>query len=137
MIDALVNGRIHSKPQKRISKNGSDFVTCKLVTAARDGEHFFVNVIGFDASVCSALLALDAGDAVSIAGEATPTAWIDQEGQPRGGLSVVAKLTMSAYQISKKRKASAAPESHLPKERAHNIDQWESSLPNGSNALDF
>lgn len=136
MIDALLNGRVHDSPKKRISKSGAEFVTCKIVATARDGERFFVNVIGFDSSVCATLLALDAGDAVAIAGEATPTAWIDQEGQARSGLSIVAKLAMTAYQLSKKRKASAPQDAGQTRERPRNADQSESFLQDGGDSLD-
>jgi len=135
MIDVLLQGKLQSKPQTRVSKNGKEFVTCRLVVAARDGESFIVSLICFEESVSAAIVPLDTGDAIAVCGEATPKAWLDHDGQPRAGLSVVVKLAMSAYQISKKRK-SATIRNQAPQE-GPKYDQWQASLPQGSGELDF
>lgn len=54
MIDAILSGRIYGAPAEKTSgKTGKPFVTCKVRTAAGDGESLFVNVIAFDSSVCA------------------------------------------------------------------------------------
>lgn len=108
MIDALIAGKVFAKPQERTGKSGKPFVTAKLTTTAGDGESLFVNVIAFDADACRSLLALDAGDAVSVAGPVTPKTWTDREGSARVAVDVVAHQVLTAYHVSRKRKAMQA-----------------------------
>jgi hypothetical protein len=72
MIDALIAGKIYGAPQQRTGKNGSAFVTAKARCASGEGDGVFINVIAFDAETCHALMALEDGDAVSMAGTLTP-----------------------------------------------------------------
>jgi hypothetical protein len=71
MIDGLIAGKLHGKPQPRRSASGNDFVTAKLRAAGGDGETLFVNMIVFDNTVRTALLALDDGDSVAL----SPIEW--------------------------------------------------------------
>jgi hypothetical protein len=59
MMNALVGGKLHAKPEARTGKNGNTFATAKVRAAAGDGESLFVNVIAFDHAAVTALLALD------------------------------------------------------------------------------
>lgn len=120
MIDVLIQGRLHAAPQQRTSKAGKPYCTARLIAAAGDGESLFVNVIAFDAAAVSALLALAAGDALALAGTATPRAYI-KDGEPRASLDVTAQQVLSAYHVTRKRSAvqPAAPE------RDRRFDAWE------------
>ncbi|WP_325168928.1 hypothetical protein [Melaminivora jejuensis] len=71
-IDALISGKLHARPESRTSKNGKPFATAKLRAAAGDGDSLFVNVIAFEQAAVAALLALDAGDSLAVAGSVTP-----------------------------------------------------------------
>lgn len=122
MIDALIQGRLHAAPQQRTSKTGKPFVTAKLIASAGDAEGVFVNVIAFDAAAVQALLALDAGDSVSLAGTATPHAYL-KDGEARASLDVTAQQVMSAYHVTCKRTAMQ-PEPTAP-ERDRRFDAWE------------
>ena len=64
-----------------------------------------MNVIAFSESACAALLALESGDAVSLAGSLTPKAWTDREGVVRPALDLVASQVLTAYPVARKRKA--------------------------------
>ena len=114
MIDGLIGGKLHEKPLQRNSKNGNAFVTAKVRVADGQGESIFANVIAFSDSAKAALLALDAGDSVSIAGTLTPKAWIDKHGEAKPALDVQAHAVLSAYHVKRKRDAvataKAAPE---------------------------
>ena len=121
-IDALITGRLHARPEERTSKAGKPFATAKLIAAAGDGERLFVNVIAFDAAVVSSLLALDAGDALALAGTATPRAYI-KDGEPRASLDVTAQQVLTAYHVTRKRNA-IQPERAAP-ERDRRFDAWE------------
>jgi single-stranded DNA-binding protein len=106
MIDAILSGRIYGAPAEKTSgKTGKPFVTCKVRTAAGDGESLFVNVIAFDSSVCAGLLALGDGDSVSLSGALTPKVWTDRDGHARPALDLVAHGLLTSYHVTRKRKA--------------------------------
>ena len=104
MIEALVSGKLHGQPAQKIAKTGKPFVTAKVRAHVGDAD-VFVNVIAFSQGACEALLALGDGDAVALAGSLTPKAWIDREGTARPALDLVASQVLTAYHVSRKRKA--------------------------------
>lgn len=106
-IEALILGKLHARPESRTSKAGRAFVTAKVRAAAGEGEAVFVNVVAFGDTACAALLALDAGDSLALAGTLKAGAWIDREGAPRSNLDLVADRVLTAYALKKKREASA------------------------------
>jgi single-stranded DNA-binding protein len=71
----------------------------------RETSDVFVNVIAFSPAACEALLALGEGDAVALAGSLTPKAWTDREGTARPALDLVASQVLSAYHVTRRRKA--------------------------------
>jgi single-stranded DNA-binding protein len=104
MIEALVSGKLHGQPAQKIAKTGKSFVVAKVRAHAGDAD-VFVNVIAFSQAACDALLALGDGDAVSLAGSLTPKAWTDREGIARPALDLVASQVLTAYHVTRKRKA--------------------------------
>ena len=104
-IDALIAGKLHARPEARTSKNGKPFATAKMRAAAGDGDSLFVNVIAFEQAAVSALLALDAGDSIAIAGAMTPKVWTDREGTSHPALDVVAHQVLTSYHVTRKRRA--------------------------------
>lgn len=114
MIDALISGKLHAGPEQRTGKNGKPFATAKVRAAAGDGEGLFVNVIAFEQAAVSALLTLDAGDSVVLAGSLTPKAWTDREGQPRAALDLVAHQVLTAYHVTRKRRAVQGGQDDAP-----------------------
>ncbi len=104
MIDALVTGKLYGVPVVRQSKAGRDYVTCTVrVPLTGEDESVFAHVIAFSESACKGLLALSVGDAVSVAGKLTPSAWTDKEGKARPAVDVVADQVLTVYSIRKKR----------------------------------
>ena len=108
MIDVLIQGKLFAKPQERVGKTGAPFAVAKLTAAAGGGERLFVSCIAFDGDAVAALLALDAGDAVAVAGSATPTAREDRDGNWRPSMDVVVHRVLTAYHVSRKRNAVAS-----------------------------
>ena len=102
MIDGLVAGKIFGQPKEGQGKNGT-YVTARL-RVPTDGEALFVSVIAFSKTVGAQLLALSEGDSVVVSGSLTPKVWLSNEG-PRPALDMVAHGVMTAYQVSRKRKA--------------------------------
>ena len=104
MIEALVSGKLRGQPAQKISKTGKPFVVAKVRAHAGEAD-VFVNVIAFSPAACEALLALSEGDAVALAGSLTPKAWTDREGIARPALDSVASQVLTAYHVTRKRKA--------------------------------
>lgn len=108
MIDALISGKIYGTPGQRTGASGKPFVTAKVrVATGGEGESIFVSVICFDAGTCAALLALADGDSVALAGQLTPKVWTDKQGVAKPALDLVAQQVLTAYHVTRKRKAVA------------------------------
>ncbi|SFV15504.1 single-stranded DNA-binding protein [Pseudoduganella namucuonensis] len=105
MIDALIAGRLHGHAEERTGQGGSTFVTCKVRTAAGNGDSIFCNVIAFNDDARHALLALGDGDSVAMSGALTPKVWTDKQGNAHPALDLVAHTVQTAYHVTRKRKA--------------------------------
>ncbi len=107
MIEALITGKLHQRAEERTSKGGKPFVKAQMRTAAGEAESLFVNVVAFSESACAALLALDAGDSLAVAGTLKPSAWIDRDGNARPSLDIVAAQVLTLYGLKRRRAAVA------------------------------
>jgi hypothetical protein len=106
MIDALISGKLFNKPASHTGKSGKPFCTAKVRVATQGDEAIFVSVIAFDAPVITALMALDAGDSVSLTGSLTPKTW-----NGKATLDLIASGILTVYSAKKKRQAmTAAPD---------------------------
>ena len=105
MIDALISGKLHAKPEARTSKAGKPFCTAKLRAPQSEGEAIFINVIAFDQTAVAALLALDAGDSIAVSGSAAVKTWTDRDGVTHPALDLVAHAVLTSYHVSRKRRA--------------------------------
>ncbi|MBC8739025.1 single-stranded DNA-binding protein [Paraburkholderia sp. UCT31] len=107
MIDALVSGRLHGKPQQRTASNGSGktFVTATLRCGTGDGEAQFVNVICFADTAKVALLALGDGDSIALCGSLSVGVWTPAQGEPRAQVRLTATAVLSPYHVTKRRAA--------------------------------
>lgn len=127
MIDGLIAGKLYGVPKEHTSKTGKPFAVAKVRCAAGDGESLFVNVIAFDANTCTALLALGDGDSVALAGMLTPKVWTDREGNARPALDIVAAQVLTAYHVTRKRKAVATGGHQGPDDSTHDDAPWDCS----------
>jgi single-stranded DNA-binding protein len=106
MIEGLVSGRLHKKPEQRISQsNGKTFVICSIRTSLSGDEGIFVSVIAFDEDLKRALLALDGGEAISLAGSLKPTIFEGKDGTFKASMSMTANAVLTPYHSKKKREA--------------------------------
>ena len=105
MVEGLIAGTLVGLAETRQGKNGTSFALAKVKAAAGDGESLIVNVIAFAAEASAALMALDDGDAVALAGALTPKVWTDKQGNTRPALDMVATQVLTAYHASQKRDA--------------------------------
>lgn len=109
MIDGLIGGKLYGKAAQRVGQSGKRFVTAKVRTPTSNGEALLVNVLTFSDTVSDALLALDDGDSVCLAGALTPKAWCDKTGAACPGLDMVAQTVSTAYHVARKRQAAKNP----------------------------
>jgi single-stranded DNA-binding protein len=131
-IEALITGKLRKRAEERTGRSGRPFVTASVRAAAGEGESLFVNVCAFSESACLALLALDAGDSVAVAGSMTPKAWTDREGNARPSVDMVAAQVMTLYGLKKRRAAATptegaedAPQARLgTQQRQHEADDF-------------
>jgi len=105
MIDGLIAGHLVGLAETRQGKNGSNFVLAKVKATAGDGESLIVNVIAFATEAGAALMALDDGDALTLAGALTPKVWTDKQGNTRPALDMVANQVLTAYHAARKQQA--------------------------------
>lgn len=125
MIDSLIAGRLVGKPSQRTGQSGKPFVTAKVRVATPDGVALFASVITFDKTACKALAAMDDGDSVALSGALTPKVWTDRNGEARPAMDLVAHAVITAYHVSRKRKAITEPTT--PKSTA--TPEFDDALP--------
>lgn len=106
MIDGLVCGRLNGAAEMREGKNATRFAVAKVRCDAGDAQAVLVNVIAFAPVACAALMALDDGDAVALAGSLTPKVWSDKQGNTKPALDMVVTRVLTAYAPG----ASAVPD---------------------------
>lgn len=95
MIDALVSGHMHGNAEQRTGKSGGQFTTAKVVAHDQNKDVVYVDVIAFSNTVREALMALEDGAGVSLAGSLTVKAWLDKEGIPHPSASLVARTVIA------------------------------------------
>jgi single-stranded DNA-binding protein len=109
MIDALISGKVMGTPSQRTSKNGNAFTVAKVRVPTGE-DSMFCNVICFAEGAQAALLALGDGDAVALAGSLKVGVWQAKDGTHRPSLDMTATQVLTAYHVTKKRKAMQQPE---------------------------
>jgi single-stranded DNA-binding protein len=126
LIDALVAGKMYGQPKAKTAKNGNPFATAKIRAAAGDGESLLVGVIAFSQTAVTALLALEDGDSVALAGELTPRVWTDRDGNAKPAADLVAQVVLTTYHVGRKRKAvQPEPKPPEPQSAQPGDDPWE------------
>jgi single-stranded DNA-binding protein len=105
MLEGLVAGTLVGLAEIRQGKNGTSFALAKVKATTGDGESLIVNVIAFATEASAALMALDDGDAVALAGALTPKVWTDKQGNTRPALDMVATQVLTAYHAARKQQS--------------------------------
>ncbi|CAM2180410.1 Single-stranded DNA-binding protein [Paraburkholderia sacchari] len=114
MIDGLIGGKLYGKATERVGASGKAFVVAKVRAVVGDGDTVFISVIVFDDKAKAALVALDDGDSVALAGTLTPKVWTDRSGDAKPALDMVAHAVLSAYHVKRKRQAMQGGEASKP-----------------------
>lgn len=87
MIRALLTGVLYGAPQSRISKTGKPFTTGKMLADSKDGKSVFCNLVAFGEQA-ERLLSLPADSALSVAGRAELSAYLNKSGEPAASISL-------------------------------------------------
>ena len=88
MIRILATGTLHTEPTSRTSANGNPYTTAKLRADDGKGGSVWCNLIAFG-SESERVATLKAGAPLSVSGRAEVSAWLDKQGEPKAGLSIV------------------------------------------------
>ena len=90
MIRALITGTIYGEPQARTSQAGKQYATAKVKadSGKGDGGVVWCSVIAFGEQAAR-LMTLANGAALSVSGKAEVSGWLDKQGEPKAGLSLV------------------------------------------------
>lgn len=88
MIRALVTGSLYGAPLARTSQAGKRYATAKVRADGKDGSSVWCSIIAFGEQA-ERLLTLSANAAVSVSGKVEVTGWLDKQGEPKAGLSLV------------------------------------------------
>lgn len=121
-LDILALGRLVQPATAGTSKNGKPYARARMSVATADGESTLLSLIAFKPEICTALLALGAGDSVAVTGRAKLSAWVDKtSGEPRAGADVVVEAVITPYALRRKRDAvqgagEDAPPAESPRE---------------------
>lgn len=117
MIEALISGKLIGTPERRTSKGGKPYVQARMRVPAGAEEVHFVRLTAFSDTVCTALLALSADDALAVAGTLRVGVWTPQDGEPRPNLDLVAAQVLTVYHLERRRRA-AQGDDEAPSRRA-------------------
>ena len=121
MIRALVTGSLYGPPQARTSQAGKQYVTAKVRADGKDGAVVWCSVIAFGEQA-DRLMTLGDGAALSVSGRAEVNGWMDKQGEPRAGLSLVADDVATL-------KAKPKPQSQEQSEPAPDWQHWRPDRP--------
>ena len=132
-IDALLTGKLVNQPTQRTSKNGNPFTVCRIRVAgagAGESDSLLVNVIAFAEPAQAALLALDVGEAVSLAGSLKVGIWQANDGTHKPGLDLTVGAVLSAHSVAKKRRAMQPDQGDRQQDRPSDA-AWRAGAPAG------
>ena len=131
-IDALLNGKLMNQPTQRTSKNGNPFTTCRIRVAgagAGESDSLLVNCIAFAEPAQAALMSLDAGEAIAVAGALKVGIWQTNDGTTKPSLDVTVSQVLTPYAIAKRRKAAQPDQEGRQQDQRPSHDAWRAGAP--------
>ena len=102
MIDALVAGRLATKPKRGTQQSGTSYAMA-VVWVPLGNDHLSVSAVALEADVVDELLALSAGDAVALAGELIPGYWKPRDGKARFLADLEVRGVLTPYRVQRHR----------------------------------
>ena len=108
MMSLHVARKLVRDPERKTSKNGKDYVQALVLVTAGDTE-VLVTAMAFDPDRQARLLDLQKGDSCSAAGAGSIRAYLDKEGQPAAGVSLMLNHLMALAETKAAANAKASP----------------------------
>lgn len=131
-ISALVMGTLLTQPTQRTSQRGANFVTCRIRVAAAgtgDNDSVVANAICFDDDVQRELLSLGTGEQVAASGTIKVGVWQPQDGPARPSVDLVVGKLLSAYSVSKRRRAAQPDQDGRQQDQRPSDAAWRAAAP--------
>ena len=94
MMSLHIAGRLVRSPERKTSKNGKDYAQALVLVTAGDTE-VLVTAMAFDPDLQARLLDLQKGDSLSACGGGSIRAYLDKEGLPAAGVSLMLNRLMA------------------------------------------
>ena len=123
-LDVLAQGKLLRPPEQRTASTGRPYALAAVAISMDGDAEIVATVFAFRSEAQAALLALDKGDAVAVAGRGKVSVYQPAQGEPRPNLSITADVVTTAYHVRRKRQAQEAddgaddrppmPASHRP-----------------------
>lgn len=139
MIDGILAGRIFGTPLRRTSKNGHPFVTARMrVAIASSDAPAFVNLVTFRESVGKALLALDDGTSIAVAGELKIGTYTSRkDGLVKPSIDITVHEILTAHHVARRRKAAKGEPDDAPRPIPRQSDIDDAPTPKPASPADF
>jgi len=109
MIDAIISGRLISKPQRHADKTGKPFAVGRVRAQMGTTETTIVNVVCFATTAARMLLALGEGDSIAVTGSLTVKTFAAHHGTWKPSLDLVGHALLVTYHAQARREAMAEP----------------------------
>ncbi|HEX3000314.1 MAG TPA: single-stranded DNA-binding protein [Armatimonadota bacterium] len=94
MMQIHLSGRLVRDPAQKTSSNGKPYVQA-LATASSGDTESLVTLMVFDTDLANLLASLRKGDSVSAIGSGSVRGYLDKEGKPAAGISVMVNRLMA------------------------------------------
>jgi single-stranded DNA-binding protein len=117
-IDVLLSGRMAKPAEQRTARTGSTYALAQVIVPTEGEESVLCSCIAFSRSAVEALLALDRGEAVSLAGKAKMNVW-ERDGETKVGLNITVDAVLTPYHVQRKRRAAQGDANGEPDDSTH------------------
>jgi single-stranded DNA-binding protein len=130
MMQLHLAGRLVRSPERKTSKNGKDYVQALVLVTAGDTD-VLVTVMAFDPDLQARLLDLQKGDSCSVCGSGSIRAYLDKEGQPAAGVSLMLNrlMALTETKAAAKAKDSSARNGQRRVEGQYSVESPAPELP--------
>lgn len=115
-LDVLITGRLVKPAQERKAANGNAYCLAQVSVPTEGEESLLASCIAFSRSAVDALLVLDKGDAVAVAGKAKLSSWAGSDGTQKHGLNVTIEQVLTVYHV-RRRRAAVVDDDEVPAPR--------------------
>lgn len=117
MIYMHVAGRLVRDPEQKVSKNGKPYTQALLLAAAGEAEQL-ITLMAFDLETQTPLSGMKKGGGISVVGNASFRGYMDKDGQPQVGVTIMMNQMMAMVMTEGNGKAKAKAKQQQPRNTA-------------------